>query len=116
MKTTFRVAVVAALALTLTGCGSTSTDEAIPADLPRADRESIFLMVIRDEYPTDSAGVPDDAFLELADTTCGALDDGVPYLTLLGKVADSGLDPQFGGFLIGASVSAFCPEYEDELR
>lgn len=119
MKT--KLIALASAALFLTGCAASSATPSDPVetfavdDLSQSEREAVFLMVIETEYPVESADVGDLAFLELADSTCMALDSGVPMTTLVLEIYESGLEPEFGGFLLGASVSAFCPEYEGQL-
>lgn len=125
-------AALAAVALTLTLGACSDEPEAAPAptvtvteQAPEPDVEpggpiasSAFVSVMRDEFPYDTAGVSDREIVLLGQTTCQMLDqyngDIEGLLTFLITPPDA-VDPYFASFTIGASVVAFCPDYQDEV-
>lgn len=54
----------------------------------------------------------DKQVVRLGHTVCQALDRGATFSLLLNDALKSGLSPYDGGFVIGASVAAFCPQYK----
>ena len=84
-----------------------------PANMEDA-REKAFVTVIRARF--DAPG-SDAEIIEMGRTICEGFDDfgvaGTIGIMLQGEPAP---DPETLGFFMGASASAFCPEYMDDLR
>lgn len=134
MKKYIITALVAA-GLLLTGCGAgastvtvtsteTKTETATPLPFPTeptvADKEYMFLETVRNSGITWLMVADADQLLDLGYQTCQILDSGYTVDELIqalamGFVEDGmGSDPELyegTGFLIGASVAAFCPKY-----
>lgn len=98
---------------------SDDLDDDAPASVDDLDQETVemlFLSVLRDQEPV-FAGIPDDLVLETAHATCEALDAGVSFEEIAATgIAEGSFTTAELGAMTGASVAAFCPEYEDEMR
>lgn len=100
--------------ISLSGCGNSETDNRNVVVQERSDSD-IFVDIVRDNVPSSSA-LNDRELVEFGNSICDALDDG-NSLGAIGMVGvQSGMRPQDIGFIIGASVAAFCPEYEDDIN
>ena len=138
MKKYFVVALVA-VGVLLSACGggiggqtSTVTVTATPTPDPfpliteptLADKEYMFLETVRNSGVTWLMVADSNELLDLARQTCQILDSGYTVDELIQTVAEGfvndGLtnDPELyegTGFLIGASVAAFCPQYGNQF-
>lgn len=94
-----------ALALAVSGCGGSNESSEI-------DRERAYVEVIQEEISGTSA-VDDEDIVDLGKSICTALDSGSSLLVVIGNGLDAGFTPEESGFITGASIGAFCPEYED---
>jgi hypothetical protein len=77
-------------------------------------RES-YLTTIRTEYPVLS-DVDDESLVGLAENTCGLLDTGATVYDVFDVANESGMPPEMSGYITGAAISAYCPEYLDQLE
>ena len=85
--------------------------EATPAP---ANMEDVFVTVIRAKYDLD---VSDAELIETGHQVCEAFDTfGVAGTIGIMIQSESAIDPEVLGYVMGASASAFCPEYMDDLR
>lgn len=91
-----------------------SSDVDSVADIPEDSVEDLFLVVVHDQAPL-SRSVPDADILDAAHSTCQALDEGNSMTDIMLIVIGSGIPTDVGGAIVGAGISAFCPEYQDEL-
>ena len=136
MKKYFVVALVA-VGVLVSACGAgiggqtntvtvTATPTALPQPIPLpteptvADKEYMFLETMRNSGVTWLMVADTDQLLDLAYQTCQILDSGYTVDELVQALATGfaedgmGNDPELyegTGFLIGASVAAFCPQY-----
>lgn len=111
------LALCAALGAVAVGCGQAvpPPDQGGPnGDLDRSTREELFVELIHDEFP-ETEGVPDATLIDAAQATCDALDDGASMTDVALEIATSGAPADLSGYIMGAGISAFCPEYQDEL-
>lgn len=119
------VSVLALAVFALSGC-SAPTDEVptiqptiesvnVPEATPApANMEDVFVAVIRAKYDLD---MPDAELIETGHQVCEAFDNfGVAGTVGIMVQSESAIDPEVLGYVMGASASAFCPEYMDDLR
>ena len=124
MNKRITLAVVASIvALSVTGCASSpAPSNSAPAPVysydppvyepPAQSAEDIFYSVIEPRFPT----VPRSTAVNLGKAICNALDSGAS-ITDVGQVAaNNGISYSDAGYLVGASIATFCPEYEDDAR
>lgn len=79
---------------------------------PAPSNEDTFYSVIEPRFPT----VPRSTAVNLGKAICNALDSGVS-ITDVGQVAaNNGISYSDAGYLVGAAIATFCPEYEDDAR
>jgi hypothetical protein len=132
--------IIAALfaVLFMTGCEAASEPELFPAPTPAAVEEpeaepiestptptktptveenidTIFLTVLRSKYPQDFVAVPDTMLVELGNMICDGFDAGLSFEEVALVGLSSGYSPKSSGFLIGASISSYCPQFENLL-
>lgn len=60
-------------------------------------------------YPDDAAAI------NLGHAICDGYDAGLSTITIGGIATDEGFTPYDAGYIIGAAVSAYCPEYLGEI-
>jgi len=133
MKKILAALAATALVFTLGACANrepatpapvvTVTEQAPEPEAPEVEpggpiAEAAFVSVMRDEFPGDTAGYSDADIILLGETTCefigqynGDIEGALTYLIS----PPDAVDPYFASFTIGASVVAFCPEYQDEV-
>ena len=88
-----------------------NTPAATPAP---ANMEDVFVAVIRAAYNLDTS---DAELIEMGHQVCEAFDNfGVAGTIGIMVQSESAIDPEVLGYVMGASASAFCPEYMDDLR
>lgn len=97
--------------LVLTGC---SVDNPVQAPEQNISKKEQFLSVVRDEYPRLN-NVSDKVIVRFAKSSCRVLDEGATIEELFLIVASSDIPPKVGGFIIGAGIVTFCPEYQSLL-
>lgn len=86
-----------------------------PTPEPTVDVDLAFETVLRNEGLIPRLGDVDDA-KALAKEICTAFDAGQSWSQIgLTMVNDAGADPADVGYLLGASVAGYCPEYKDKL-
>lgn len=85
-----------------------------PSTVPSSSKNEIFLSVLRDHGDTYT-GAPDADLIELGHQTCDTLDMGVTVEDMAAYMVQENIDPDFAGFLIGAAVGVFCPEYTNQI-
>lgn len=132
------VALVLGLALSVSACGNddeqasapvtvTATPETSEApvtpdtpvappttEAPSDDIDTLFLQVLRQN--TDSwDNIPDDAVVSLAESMCGAWDEGSSFRDIASIFLKNGYSPEESGFFIGAGTQAYCPEYSGRI-
>lgn len=123
----FLILMVSMVALLSTGCtvqvGGTSAPSAsvssTPSDAPETsveDPDTLFLSVVRDEYP-ELNSVADHDLVQIAKDACTMLDNGGGIDDLFNVFGNSGNDDVDGtmAFIIGAGIVAYCPEYSDQV-
>lgn len=117
------VSLACVLAFFVSGCSSLSTpapsesSSSAPESMqsvPDEVKDEVFLTTIRAEYP-EFEGVPDASLVEFGHNVCKGLDSGLTLDNLFTIAKESGFEPEVGGFLIGASIAAYCPEYRPLL-
>jgi len=81
------------------------------APVATADDDS-FLLALKSEsiYLTDSSAIAAGQVV-CSDFASGA----APAETLLAVIYNTGLSFEDAGFLLGAAVSAYCPQFEDRM-
>lgn len=96
----------------LTACTKNVDDE--PQSMSSDD---IYLSVVRDMYPDESAEFTDSELLELGNAVCSDLDNGSTFYDIaLIFLSQDEPWPTIGGGVTGAAVASFCPEYTDEME
>jgi serine/threonine-protein kinase len=126
MNKRITLAVVASLvALSVTGCASSpapSNSAPAPAPVysydppvyepPAQSEEDIFYSVIEPRFP----GVSRSTAVTLGKSVCSALDSGASILDVGQVAVNNGFSYSDAGYLVGAAIATFCPEYEDDAR
>lgn len=90
--------------------------ETYAPDTTVPNREDIFWSVVQDEMGNRYSR---QAVLDVAKSACKTLRNGGTFADIMGALAATSNDSQFlndAGFVIGAGVAAFCPEYMDDLQ
>ena len=115
------VAVIAGVSLTLglSACGthieSTPASDGVSSEvsefgegysLPSKDEE--FADLVRDN--TNLEGT-DDEFVTLGETICESFDLGADFMDVVSIMTEDGISNYDAGFMIGASVGAYCDEH-----
>ena len=94
----------------------TTTEAPLPGDVMVV----IFDQVVRDGAPDLSADLAPAGTKAMADEICRQLDSGesmaIVSIALLSSLTEEGYSPIDTGVLLGASISAFCPEYSGEME
>ncbi len=99
------------------GSEERQADEGLDVDsLPDESRdvlaESVFPTLMRDAYPSEFGTVGDDLLNELGRSVCNGLDSGMDFQMMLEAGVDQGYSYGASGYLLGAAISGFCPEYD----
>ncbi|MFJ3021473.1 DUF732 domain-containing protein [Streptomyces tendae] len=121
------VAVIAGIAIAM-GSGDSDNDETDDAK-PKATvtatasvakdthstEETAFLLTTRNKIPALKK-VPDKQILDLGHSSCDAIDAGNSPAAVAAR-AEEGLQigAENSAYIVGAAVSQFCPEHEDQL-
>ena len=77
--------------------------------------EQIYLLAVHTAY-TDNIPYTDAQLVAVAQATCADLRNGSTFEDITYVLLNSDIDPTLGGTMIGAGVSAFCPEYMNDLE
>lgn len=105
-------------ALILTACGGTDSNNDSNND-SNSDGlsviDSIYLELLRDEIP-DLNHVEDDLIINLGSEICNAFDNGMSFREMVMAGMGSEFTASEQGAMIGASIGAYCPEYEYKLN
>lgn len=101
------------VALLISGCGTTkvNTTQPVVTQSQGSDssiNEQAFVLAITNEYP-ELAG-HDAQLIELGHGACELIDSGATLDDFTGIANDAGFDVGTYGFIVGAAISAFCPE------
>lgn len=119
---------IVAVAFLIAGCSSTPAPTPAPQPAPQAQapapvpydppvvsnndiNEQAFLTLIQSEF----GSVDDATALRLGKAVCSALDSGAGLIQVGNIIIDNGFSASEAGTLVGASVAAFCPEYESDI-
>lgn len=103
------------LALSLYGCGNASDVEPSPAPAPVSENaDDVYLLAIKKEYP-ELENLDDQMLLDVADKNCEAFDAGLSFEDIALITINSGMDPEMGGYILGAAVGTQCPEHLDQI-
>lgn len=105
----------------LTSCTSktvyvTSTTDApyeapVVTDPPSMSNADIFVSMINDEYPYVQSQLGGRSeLIQFGKLVCQAIDEGSTLADFAAMALDNNVDPEMLGFIIGASIPAFCPE------
>lgn len=87
-----------------------------PSSVDPALKRQLFLQTVRSgEYGPQFSSISDDVLVELVQSTCDALDRGATATQLSEAGINSGFTPQQVGWVLGAGVAAYCPEYNDVI-
>lgn len=119
------VVLASALALSFSACGEDSSEPTATVTVTASPEPSEtlseapslgtvsdaeFAKVVRDN--TDSFDLsPDADIVGAAQSACDFLDEGATADEVFEVIVDSGVDAFDGGFLVGAGVEVYCPEY-----
>ena len=76
--------------------------------------ETVLIEAYESEYGDASVGY-EGQIIDIGYSTCDALDAGVTFETIATTAYDSGMDMEEAGYIVGASVTAFCPEWTEYL-
>lgn len=91
-------------------------DPTVTDDLDPDTVDAIFVETVRNAYPTlFTSAISDDEIIETGFNTCLMFDSGSSVYDVFAIIIESTSVPQQQeafGFLIGAAVIAYCPEYQ----
>lgn len=84
---------------------------------PAMSIDDVYVGVVRAEYPAETVGLSDADLIGPAHAACDALDAGNTAIDVAMVAAFSGApeDAPLFGFILGAGVATYCPEYGPEL-
>lgn len=139
LKTMSAAALAVVLAAGLSACGGseaepktatvtvTASPEPAPEPAPEPEPETqaptltkraLFLEVVYDEYPYMRGS--DKDLVSYAKSVCTLFDAGGTWDDVITIIVENSNDDEdaaeFIGFVAGAGVAVFCPEYSDELE
>jgi hypothetical protein len=120
-----RIRAMLGAAVLLAGCTVAGPDSdassTVESDaLPDSVIEDLYLDTIRSEDPSLYAVASDDlvdigeAFCQMIDEAGGDTDRAL--LQAVVAISESGMETSTAGFIIGAAVPAFCPEYRAAMQ
>lgn len=126
MKKKITLAVVASIvALSAVGCASSPAPSNLapaPAPAPAYDppvyeppaetNEDVYYALISDRFP----GVSRSTAVDLGKSICDALDAGASIIDVGEVAVSNGFSYSDAGYIVGASIGAFCPQYESDAR
>lgn len=93
------------------------TDPPTTTTEPAMSIDDVYVGVVRAEYPAETVGLSDADLIGPAHAACDALDAGNTAIDVAMVAAFSGApeDAPLFGFILGAGVATYCPEYGPEL-
>lgn len=93
-----------------------TTETSDPSDdLPSSDdSDSLYLAVLRSSRYSDDYMVDDTEtmLIKIGHQVCSTFDAGASFRDTV-EAVETGFSPGASGYLIGAAVGAYCPEYRD---
>lgn len=112
--------ILGALVYLVGSSDTTGSNRSLPA--PRSNavpvtptQDQVYLATLQSQYQ-DWAGHSDDQLVAAGNLVCSDLGQGETVSTIgLALSAASGLDLGQSGYLMGAAVGAYCPEYSSEF-
>ena len=121
MKKSISAVSIGVLIVLATGCTAQSTTKAEPTPAPAYQaptatqpsssyREDMYVKVIRDEYPQLVSSMGEAWIIEFGRSMCEFIDNGMTMADLADAVASFDVDGNQVGYMLGAGISAFCPE------
>ncbi len=75
--------------------------------------DEVYVFTLRDEMSLD--GVSDSDIIGLGNKICSALKTGSTPLEVGEIGVRAGLAPYDAGYVVGASIAAYCPEFKSDL-
>lgn len=118
--------VATALAIaSLTGCTIEATVPTTEAPAPsntqdygdpgvvEGSDDLAFLSIIKSEYPFLESEFSDAWLIDLGWTICGAIGEGLDLAGLAAMAVDGDMDPEMVGYITGAAIGAYCPQFSD---
>jgi hypothetical protein len=114
-----KTVIISALALVLSGCISLPADDldgetAAPSTSQSMGiEEQVFVKIVREG--TNLTGT-DDEFISAGRLICNEFDRGKTFESVGYDIVESGASFEDAGFIIGASIGAFCPQYSDVVQ
>jgi hypothetical protein len=92
------------------------TPEEVDAEPVLSDEqlEQVYLLTLREQNPELTA-VSDDMIVRLGHQVCETLDAGASFDQMAAALLGQGND-ELAGAVVGAAVSAFCPEYTADMN
>jgi hypothetical protein len=77
-----------------------------------AERDALYLKVLREEYPLEFASVPDDLMMETGHAMCELLDMGGTFPMVFQGATEAGYSREAAAFYIGTTIGALCPRHK----
>lgn len=111
------------LAVTLTGCGQSSSPTSQAGDntgvsvasMSQTAREQVYLQTLRARPEAFPQAVRDHTLLANGYGLCNLFDKGLSWYDVLQLALKSGYSAGNSGYLIGVSVHTLCPGHDDAL-
>lgn len=117
MKKSVLAIAIGALGLSLVSC-TTKVVEVTPTtereytentNPPVSTDNSAFLFTIYEMYPQLEYQWGDDFLIELGNTICQAIDEGMTFYELALIIVGADADPEQVGYIAGAAIGVYCP-------
>ena len=83
-----------------------------PYEPPVASSEDTYYSVIETRFP----GIPRSTAVNLGRSICSSLDSGASIIRVGEVAVSNGFSYSDAGFIIGAAIASFCPQYESDAR
>lgn len=106
---------IALLFTMLVACSQPAQEIEFTDPSPEISERDVYLETIQTEFPVLN-GVDEQSLVDLAENTCGLLDTGGTVYDVFDIANESGMDPEMSGYITGAAIAAYCPEYLDQLE
>lgn len=101
----------------LAGCGGSSSEPTNSSTVSNDSTDNVddvFIRVVREQMPEE--GISDYQLIDLGHNICTALDGGMSPVDVAIIGVRAGMSPYNSGFIIGASVVAYCPRHRDLIE
>lgn len=95
--------------------GSSTSSSSSNGEVSMEQKNEVFVTVIRQENPDYYAQDSDEQIIALGAKVCSTLDSGVSITEMAVGFVTSDVDAGAAGTLMGASITTYCPEYQDEM-